>query len=80
MNSVRDITLNYFKLTFSRRLAIAEKFNLLREEDIDQPDYERFRRVLSRAKERSLLGEMDSEITIELQENYKERRNDAATT
>ncbi|WP_080635630.1 hypothetical protein [Leptospira santarosai] len=40
MNSVRDITLNYFKLTFSRRLAIAEKFNLLREEDIDQPDHD----------------------------------------
>ncbi|WOT12215.1 hypothetical protein [Leptospira interrogans] len=72
MNSVRDITLNYFKLTFSRRLAIAEKFNLLEEEDIDQPDHERFRRVLSRAKERSLLGEIDSEITIELQESYKE--------
>ncbi|EJP04850.1 hypothetical protein J9305_12675 [Leptospira interrogans] len=72
MNSVRDITLNYFKLTFSRRLAIAEKFNLLEEEDIDQPDHERFRRVLSRAKERSLLREIDSEITIELQESYKE--------
>ncbi|WP_061223985.1 hypothetical protein [Leptospira weilii] len=72
MNSARDITLNYFKLTFSRRLAIAEKFNLLEEEDIDQPDHERFRRVLSRAKERSLLGEIDSEITIELQESYKE--------
>ncbi|WP_061235106.1 MULTISPECIES: hypothetical protein [Leptospira] len=72
MNSLRDITLNYFKLTFSRRLAIAEKFNLLEEEDIDQPDHERFRRVLSRAKEDSLLGEIDSEITIELQESYKE--------
>ncbi|MCL8268745.1 MULTISPECIES: hypothetical protein [Leptospira] len=72
MNSVRDITLNYFKLTFSRRLAIAEKFNLLEEEGIDQPDHERFRRVLSRAKERSLLREIDSEITIELQESYKE--------
>ncbi|MGQ2802211.1 hypothetical protein ACT54M_17700 [Leptospira santarosai] len=71
MNSVRDITLNYFKLTFSRRLAIAEKFNLLREEDIDQPDHERFRRVLLRAKERNLFGEMDSAITIELQQQVK---------
>ncbi|AVV48709.1 hypothetical protein [Leptospira santarosai] len=71
MNSVRDITLNYFKLTFSRRLAIAEKFNLLREEDIDQPDHERFRRVLLRAKGRNLFGEMDSAITIELQQQVK---------
>ncbi|MDI7172151.1 hypothetical protein [Leptospira santarosai] len=71
MNSVRDITLNYFKLTFSRRLAIAEKFNLLREEDIDQPDHERFLRVLLRAKERNLFGEMDSAITIELQQQVK---------
>lgn len=72
MNSVRDVTLNYFKLTFSRRLAIAEKFNLLREEDIDQPDYEKFHRVLLRAKERNLLNEIDSEITIELQKSNKE--------
>ncbi|MDI7227901.1 hypothetical protein QMM87_04315 [Leptospira santarosai] len=71
MNSVCDITLNYFKLTFSRRLAISEKFNLLREEDIDQPDHERFRRVLLRAKERNLFGEMDSAITIELQQQVK---------
>ncbi|MDI7157811.1 hypothetical protein QMM53_14850 [Leptospira santarosai] len=71
MNSVRDITLNYFKLTFSRRLAIAEKFNLLKEEDIDQPDHERFLRVLLRAKERNLFGEMDSAITIELQQQVK---------
>ncbi|WP_078125119.1 hypothetical protein [Leptospira alexanderi] len=68
MNSLRDITLNYFKLTFSKRHAIAGKFNLLEEEDMDQPDHEKFRRVLLRAKERNLLGEMDSEISIELQE------------
>ncbi|WP_078126133.1 hypothetical protein [Leptospira alexanderi] len=55
MNSLHDITLNYFKLTFSRGLAIAEKFNLLEKEDLDQPDHERFRRVLLRAKERNLL-------------------------
>ncbi|EMN49041.1 hypothetical protein LEP1GSC088_3487 [Leptospira interrogans str. L1207] len=43
----------------------------MREEDINQPNHERFRRVLSRAKERNLLGEMDSEITIELQQQVK---------
>ncbi|TQE62723.1 hypothetical protein [Leptospira noguchii] len=71
MNSVRDITLNYFKLTFNSRLAIAGKFHLLEEEDMDQPDFEKFRRVLLRAKDRNLLGEIDSEITIELQQQVK---------
>ncbi|EKO24259.1 metallophosphoesterase [Leptospira interrogans] len=67
MNSLRDITLKYFKLTFNARLAIAGKFNLLEEEDMDQPDFEKFRRVLLRAKDRNLLKEIDSEIEIELQ-------------
>ncbi|WP_081099182.1 metallophosphoesterase [Leptospira weilii] len=68
MNSLRTITLRFFELTLSKRLAIAGKFNLFEDEDVDQPDYEKFRRVLLRAKERDLLQEFDSEITNALQD------------
>ncbi|WP_162265505.1 metallophosphoesterase [Leptospira borgpetersenii] len=67
MTSLREITLKYFKLTFNARLAIAGKYDLLEEEDMDQPDFEKFRRVLLRAKDRNLLDEIESDIEIELQ-------------
>ncbi|OLY65139.1 metallophosphoesterase [Leptospira santarosai] len=68
MNSLRTITLRFFELTLSKRLAIAGKFNLFEDEDVDQPDYEKFRRILLRAKERGLLEELDLEITNALQD------------
>ncbi|AVQ13049.1 Calcineurin-like phosphoesterase family protein [Leptospira santarosai] len=68
MNSLRTIALRFFELTLSKRLAIAGKFNLFEDEDVDQPDYEKFRRVLLRAKERGLLEKLDLEIANALQD------------
>ncbi|HDR8996991.1 TPA: hypothetical protein QDB01_002920 [Burkholderia vietnamiensis] len=62
MESLRDISVRFFKLTLSQRSAIAGKLDLLEEEDINQPDFERFRRVLLRAKERGLMEELDAEV------------------
>ncbi|MDE4139997.1 metallophosphoesterase [Phaeobacter gallaeciensis] len=62
MTSLRALSLKYFKLTFSKKLAIAGKLNLLEEDDTKLPDFERFRQVLLRAHERGLLGEFESEI------------------
>ncbi|MBB4302822.1 putative phosphodiesterase [Rhodobium orientis] len=62
MTSLRALSLKYFKLTFSKKLAIAGKLNLLEEEDTKLPDYERFRQVLLRARERGLLIEFETEI------------------
>ncbi|KWE98068.1 hypothetical protein WL81_01970 [Burkholderia ubonensis] len=62
MESLRDISVRFFKLTLSQRSAIAGKLDLLEEEDINQPDFERFRRVLLRAKERGLMEELDREV------------------
>jgi 3',5'-cyclic AMP phosphodiesterase CpdA len=62
MDKLRDISIRFFKLTLSQKSAIAGKLNLLEEEDSSQPDFERFRRVFLRARDRGLVGDLDREV------------------
>ena len=62
MSTLRDISLRFSKLTLSQKSAIAGKLGLLEEEDVDQPDFERFRRIMIRARERNLVQDLEREI------------------
>jgi DNA repair exonuclease SbcCD nuclease subunit len=62
MDSLRDISVRFFKLTLSQKSAIAGKLNLLEEDDANQPDFERFRRAFIRARERGLVEDLDREV------------------
>jgi hypothetical protein len=62
MDTLRDISIKFFKLTLSQKSAIAGKLNLLEEEDANQPDFERFRRVFLRARDRGLVDDLDREV------------------
>src|SRR5262249_4180667 len=62
MDTLRDISIRFFKLTLSQKSAIAGKLNLLEEEDANQPDFERFRRVFIRARDRGLVSDLDREV------------------
>jgi hypothetical protein len=62
MDSLREISIRFFKLTLSQKSAIAGKLNLLEEEDSNQPDFERFRRVFLRARDRGLVADLDHEV------------------
>jgi predicted phosphodiesterase len=55
MNKLRDLGLRFYRLSFSRKSEIAGRLGLLEEEDMKQPDYERFRRVFERAHQRGML-------------------------
>jgi hypothetical protein len=58
MNTLRDVGLRFYRLSFSRKSEIAGRLELLEEEDMRQPDFERFRRVFIRAHERGKLDEL----------------------
>ncbi|MEW9879141.1 metallophosphoesterase [Pseudomonas putida] len=58
MNNVRALGLRFYQLSFSKKSEIAGRLNLLEEEDMGQPDHERFRRVLIRAHERGQLEDL----------------------
>ena len=62
MDTLRDISIRFFKLTLSQKSAIAGKLNLLEEEDANQPDFERFRRAFLRARDRGLIADLDREV------------------
>lgn len=62
MDSLREISIRFFKLTLSQKSAIAGKLNLLEQEDSNQPDFERFRRVFLRARDRGLVAALDREV------------------
>lgn len=62
MDSLRDISVRFFRLTLSQKSAIAGKLKLLEEDDANQPDFERFRRAFIRARERELVEELDREV------------------
>jgi len=62
MATLRDISLRFFKLTLSQKSAIAGKLGLLEDEDVNQPDFERFRRVFLRAQDRGLVQRLDEEV------------------
>ena len=62
MDTLRDISVRFFKLSLSEKSAIAGKLNLLEEEDMNKPDFERFRQVLIRARDREQIEELDREV------------------
>ena len=62
MTSLRTLSIRFFKLTFSQKLEIAGRLNLFEEDDREFPDYERFRRVLLRARERDQLADLKSAL------------------
>lgn len=63
MKTLRDINVRFFKLTLSQKSEIAGRLGLLEEEDVNLPDFERFRQVFLRARERGLVQELDQEIS-----------------
>jgi hypothetical protein len=62
MDSLRDISVRFFKLTLSQKSAIAGKLELIEEEDANQPDFERFRRIFIRARQRDKVEQLDAEV------------------
>jgi len=62
MTKLRDMGVRFYSLTFSQKSAIAGRLGLLEDEDLSQPDFERFRRVFLRAHERGLLGDLEKAI------------------
>lgn len=62
MTSLRSLSIRFSKLTFSKKFEIAGRLELLEEADKKLPDYERFRQVLLRARERNLLDALETEI------------------
>lgn len=62
MDNLRSIGVRFFKLTLSQKSEIAGKLKLFEEEDLNQPDFVRFRRVFERARDRGLIEELNSEV------------------
>jgi hypothetical protein len=62
MTTLREIGVQFYKLSFSKKSEIAGRLNLLEEQDMSQPDFERFRRVFLRAHERGKLDELSSAV------------------
>jgi len=63
MDSLRDLGLRFYHLSFSKKFEIAGSLELLEDDDMRLPDFERFRRVLIRASERGILREFDDAVT-----------------
>ncbi|MES2280187.1 MAG: metallophosphoesterase [Pseudomonadota bacterium] len=66
MDSLRSISVRFFKLSLSQKSEIAGKLDLLEDEDVNQPDFERYRSVFMRAQARNLLEQLDNEINAAL--------------
>jgi hypothetical protein len=62
MSVLREIGIRFYGLSFSQKSEIAGRLQLLEEEDMTQPDFERFRRVFLRASERNKLAELKQAI------------------
>jgi hypothetical protein len=60
---LREIGVRFYQLSFSEKSEIAGRLELLEEEDINQPDFERFRRVFLRAHSRGQLEELAKAIS-----------------
>lgn len=63
MNTLRELGLRFYRLTFSQKLEIAGRLELLEDDDMRLPDYERFRQVLLRAHARGMLDEFAAAVT-----------------
>lgn len=62
MTQLREVSVRFFRLTLSQKSAIAGKLGLMEEDDANQPDFERFRRALLRARDRQLMEALEQEI------------------
>lgn len=62
MDTLRDIGLRFYQLSFSKKSEIAGRLDLLEEDDVRQPDHERFRRVFLRAHARGKLEELAAAV------------------
>ncbi len=62
MDPLRDLSIRFFKLTVSQKAVVAGKLNLIEEDDINQPDFERSRRIFTRVRERGLVDALRAEI------------------
>ncbi len=62
MTLLRELGIRFYSLSFSQKSEIAGRLDLLKEEDITQPDFERFRRVFLRASEQNRLAELKQAI------------------
>jgi hypothetical protein len=60
---LREIGVRFYQLSFSQKSEIAGRLKLLEEEDMNQPDFERFRRVFLRAHSRGQLEELATAIS-----------------
>ncbi len=63
MDTLRDLGLRFYRLSFSKKSEIAGRLELLEEEDMSLPDHERFRRVFIRAHERGMLDALGDAVT-----------------
>lgn len=63
MANLRDVSVKFFKLPYSKKLEIAGKLGLFEEEDMNKPDFIRFRSVLLRAQNNGLLEALEKEIS-----------------
>ncbi len=64
MDSLREVSLQFFRLTLSQKAEIAGRLQLLDEADADQPDFERFRRAVERALDRGKIQELAEAIRL----------------
>ena len=63
MDKLRDVGLRFYRLSFSKKSEIAGRLELLEEEDMKQPDYERFRRVFQRAHQQGKLDALAAAVS-----------------
>ncbi|MCR3910629.1 metallophosphoesterase [Aeromonas hydrophila] len=63
IGTLRDLALRFYRLSFSKKSEIAGRLELLEDEDMRSPDYERFRRVFIRAHERGKIGALADAVT-----------------
>lgn len=61
--TLRDVSIRFFKLKLSQKLAITKRLNLTYERDLKQTDFEYFRDVCLAAQEQGLIKELDREIS-----------------
>ncbi|MFQ0829075.1 metallophosphoesterase [Serratia fonticola] len=63
MNTLRDLGLRFYRLSFSKKSEIAGRLELLEDADMRLPDYERFRLVFIRANKRDKLDALAEAVT-----------------
>lgn len=62
MDTLRELGLRFYRLSFSKKSEIAGRLELLQEDDMRLPDHERFRLIIIRAHERGQLDALRDAI------------------